>query len=130
MPELVVKTKPGEVGSAVVEFALLALPLCMMAIAFTNYSLNVYFDTLLRSGASAAVRFASLADTTLEQTQVELEKFCSGRFRQIQPRCQVKYDLGERQVAQVQIAYQPLSLLIFTPPEVMIRATSGLETTK
>lgn len=117
-------------GSAVVEFALLALPLCLMTIAATNYSLNVYFDTLLRAGANSAARFASLADTSLIQAQENLDAYCAKEFRLIAAQCRLGYSAGERQVAQVRIIYRPLSLLVYQPSEVIIDASAGLEIAK
>jgi len=114
----------------VVEFTLLALPLCLMTIAATNYSLNVYFDTLLRTGASSAARYASLADTTLVQAQTAFEAYCASRFQQIAANCELRYLFGDRQAAEARVTYQPLSILIYQPGQVIIRARVALEVSK
>lgn len=117
-------------GSAIAEFSLIALPLCLSSIAATNYCLNVYFDTLLRNAAIASARFASLADTSLADAREFALERCVSRAQGLNARCQVTFEEGARQVAVARFSYQPLSLLVFQPERVIVRAAFALETSK
>lgn len=120
----------SESGSAVTEFALLALPLCIMTISATNYAINVYNDTLLRAGAISAARFASLADTSLEEARIFARRICLPESSVLKASCNVEVTSGERPAAVAQFSYQPLGLLVYQPEAVRIRASTALETPK
>lgn len=117
-------------GSAVAEFALLALPLCIMTISATNYAINVYSDTLLRAGAISAARFASLADTSLDETKAFARRLCLSQSMALQASCLVEITTDARPVAVAQFTYQPLSLLVYQPEAVTIRVSTALEASK
>ncbi len=117
-------------GSAVAEFALLALPLCVMTISATNYAINVYSDTLLRAAAISTARFASLADTSLDEAQAFARRLCLSQSMALQASCLVEFATDARPVAVVQFTYQPLSLLVYQPEEVTIRVSTALEASK
>jgi Flp pilus assembly protein TadG len=117
-------------GSAVVEFALLALPLCIMTISATNYAINVYSDTLLRAGAIATARFTSLADTSLDEAKAFARRLCLSQSMAVQASCLVEITTDARPVAVAQFSYQRLSLLVYQPGEVTIRVSTALETPK
>ena len=117
-------------GSAVAEFALLALPLCIMTISATNYAINVYSDKLLRAGAISAARFASLADTSAEEAQAFARRLCLSQSMAVQASCLVEITTDAKPVAVAQFSYQPLSLLVYQPEVVNISVSTALETPK
>lgn len=117
-------------GSAVAEFALLALPLCIMTISATNYAINVYSDNLLRAGAISAARFASLADTSAEEAQAFARRLCLSRAIALQASCSVEIASGASPAAIAHFSYQPLSLLVYQPEAVSIRVSTALEMPK
>ena len=117
-------------GSAVAEFALLALPLCIMTISATNYAINVYNDTLMRAGAISAARFTSLADTSLDEAKAFAKRLCLSQSMALQASCLVEFTTDARPVAVAQFTYQPLSLLVYQPEAVTIRVSTALETSK
>jgi hypothetical protein len=114
----------------VAEFSLLAIPLCLAVVAATNYCLNVYIDTLLRTTAISAARFASLADTTFAQAEQRAEQVCHDQFEQISANCEITFEPAEHSRVNLRITYRPLSLLFFQPREVVIDVSSSLEIAK
>jgi hypothetical protein len=120
----------SDAGSAVAEFALLALPLCLITISATNYAINVYSDTLLRSGAISAARFGSLADISLEEAQTHAEKLCLSESLALQASCTVEFTSDARPAAVAEFTFRPLSLMLFQPEAVTIRASTALESPK
>ncbi len=120
----------SDLGSAVAEFALLALPLCVMTISATNYAINSYGDTLLRAGAISAARFASLADVSKEEAQTFARRLCISGSLALQASCLVEIVPGDSPIAVAHFSYQPLSLLVYQPEAVSIRASTALESSK
>ena len=120
----------NDAGSAVVEFCLLALPLCLMTISATNHSINVYSDTLLRAAAISTARFASLADTSLRDANSYAAKVCLNESFAIKATCHVEITSDELQRAVAHFSYEPLSLLFYQPEVVTISATKSLEIAK
>lgn len=119
-----------DAGSAVAEFALLALPLCLITISATNYAINVYSDTLLRAGAISAARFGSLADTSLDEAQAYAKKLCLLESLALQASCTVEFTSDARPAAIAEFSFRPLSLMLFQPEAVTIRASTALESPK
>ena len=126
----VVSRAASDVGSAVAEYSMLALPLCIMTISATNYSINVYNDTLMRAGAISAARFASLADTSAEEASDYARRLCLPQSIPRQASCVVEIVSGAMPLAIAQFSYQPLSLLVYQPEVVNIRVSTALETPK
>lgn len=120
----------GETGSAVAEFSLLALPLCLISIAAINYGLNVYVDTSFRSAALATARFGSLADTSLSQAQQFAQQICASAPFGVSAKCKLDYQGAARPAAIAEFTYQPISLIFYQPDEVVIRASVALEIEK
>ena len=112
------------------EFSLLAIPLCLAVVAATSYCLNVYIDTLLRTTAISAARFASLADTTFAQAEQRAEQVCHDQLEQISANCQITFEPVTDSRVNFRITYRPLSLLFFQPREVVIDVSSSLEIAK
>jgi len=129
-PDLKFKARSDDRGSAVAEFSLLALPLCLISIAAINYGLNVYVDTSLRSAALATARFGSLADTSLSQGQQFAQKICAQAPFGVSAVCQLDYRGAASQTAIATFRYQPLSLFFYQPAAVVIRASVALEIEK
>jgi hypothetical protein len=127
---LKIKDRSEDRGSALAEFALLALPLCLISIAAINYGLNVYIDTSLRSAALATARFGSLADTTLSQGQQFAQQICAEAPFGVNAVCQLDYREASRPTAIAEVTYQPLSLIFYQPDVVVIRASIALEIDK
>lgn len=119
-----------ESGAAVAEFSLLAIPLCLATISATNYCLNVYLDTLLRSSAIATTRFASLADVTPAQAELRIQQFCLKQAPAFRVKCQISFDRQPNSRVDLRIQYLPLSLVFFQPKEVVINVSSTLEIAK
>lgn len=126
----VVSRAASDAGSAVTEFALLALPLCIMTISATNYAVNVYNDNLMRAGAISAARFASLADTSAEEASEYARRLCLPQSIPRRASCVVDITSGASPLAVAQFSYQPLSLLVYQPEAVIIRVSTALETPK
>jgi hypothetical protein len=128
--DLKIKTRSGDRGSAVAEFSLLALPLCLVSIAAINYGLNVYIDTSLRSAALATARFGSLADTSLSQGQQFTKQICAEAPFGVSAVCQLDFRGASRPTAIAEFEYKPLSLIFYQPAGVVIRASVALEIDK
>lgn len=101
-----------------------------MTISATNYAINVYSDTLLRAGAISAARFASLADTSLDEAEAFARRLCLSQSMAVRASCLVEITNDARPVAVAQFSYQPLSLLVYQPEAVSIRVSTALETPK
>lgn len=120
----------SDAGSAVAEFALLALPLCIMTISATNYAINVYSDTLLRAAAISTARFTSLADTSLDEAKAFARRLCLSQSMSVQASCLVEITTDAKPLALAHFSYQPLSLLVYQPEAVSIRVSTALEVPK
>lgn len=118
-----------EAGSAVVEFALIAVPLCLVFAAAMTYCLNVYVDSTMRFEAIAAARFAALADVTASEANVGAFDKCSGVPAPFAARCTTTWQTGGS-VAVSEFSYQPLGLLTLQPKRVVIHASAPLEISK
>ena len=127
---LKIKARIDDRGSAVAEFSLLALPLCLISIAAINYGLNVYIDTSLRSAALATARFGSLADTSLSQGQQFAKQICAEAPFGVSAVCQLDFRGASRPTAIAEFTYQPISLIFYQPAAVVIRASVALEIDK
>jgi hypothetical protein len=128
--DLKIKAGSEDRGSAVAEFSLLALPLCLISIAAINYGLNVYIDTSLRSAALTTARFGSLADTSLSQGQQFANQICTEAPFRVSAVCQLNYRGASRPTAIAEFEYEPLSLIFYQPAAVVIRASVALEIDK
>jgi Golgi nucleoside diphosphatase len=104
--------------------------MCLVLIACLNYGLNVYLDTTLRSAAITSARFAALADTSLAQAQQVNEKLCAKAPFGVRAVCRLELGGQNQPTAVVKIVYQPLHLVVFEPPPVVIRASVALEIEK
>jgi len=101
-----------------------------MTISATNYAINVYSDTLLRAAAISTARFASLADTSLDEAQAFARRLCLSQSMALQASCLIEFATDARPVAVAQFTYKPLSLLVYQPEAVTIRVSTALETSK
>lgn len=118
----------GEVGSAVAEFALLALPMSLLLVGAFNYCLNVFIDSALRFEAISVARFAALADVTVGDANERAVRVCASLNQGFSARCSVSYEASS--FASVAFEYQPLSLVVFKPERVIIDAVVPLEIAK
>lgn len=119
-------SRAGDRGSAVAEFALLAVPLCLVLVMACNYCLNVYFDSVLRFEAIASARFAALADVGLEEANGRAASHCLTEASWLATKCSIEID-AVGQFAVAHISYQPLSLALFQQERVSINASAALE---
>jgi hypothetical protein len=112
-------------GSAVAEFVLLAMPLCLLVIGATNYCLNVLLDTTLRNQTLAVARFASLADVSLEQGNDRLDGLCADLPDSLLASCEL--DRNHDGIVIARVAYQPMNMVVYIPGRVSISAAVALE---
>ena len=118
-----------EAGSAVAEFALIAVPLCLVFAAAMAYCLNVYVDSIMRFEAIAAARFAALADVSHSEASARAAGKCSALPHVFSPRCNATWQTGGS-VAVSEFSYQPLGLLFLPSKRVIINASAPLEISK
>ena len=119
----------ADAGSAVAEFALIAVPLCLVFAAAMAYCLNVYVDSTLRFEAIAAARFAALADVSASEATARAAAKCSALPAVFASRCSATWQAGES-VAVSEFSYQPLGFLALQPKRVIINACAPLEIAK
>lgn len=112
-------------GSAVAEFVLLALPLCLIVAGSATYCLNALLDTTLRTQTLSAARFAALADVSLEQAQTKVEEFCTGLSARLGATCVLNQ--RDQAYAVVTVSYQPLAMFIYSPKRVSFSAAVASE---
>lgn len=112
-------------GSAVAEFVLLALPLCLIVAGSATFALNALLDTTLRTQTLSAARFASLADVSIKQAQTKVEEFCKSLNAQLDASCVLNQ--RDQALTVVTVNYQPLDIFIFSPKRVTFSAAVAIE---
>ena len=118
-----------ESGSAVAEFALIAVPLCLLFAAAMAFCINVYVDSTMRYEAIATARFAALADVSLGEARTKASEKCAQFSSLVTPRCEVEWQASAA-AALSEYSYQPIGLLFFEAKRVVINASTPLEISK
>ena len=119
-----------ERGSAVAEFALLALPMSLLLVGGVNYCLNVFIDSAFRFEAISVARFAALADVSIQQASDRANQVCSLAMPKLSAICAVKFVGPGAGFSSVTFSYQPLNLAVLTAERVTINAVVPLEIPK
>ena len=133
MSKLLAKLRPsrrastGETGSAVAEFALLALPMSLLLVGSINYCLNVFIDSAMRFEAISVARFGALADVSLGDANERAGLVCAQSRQRLSTDCSVHFSGA---YSSATFSYQPLSLNLLRPERVIIDAVVPLEIAK
>lgn len=111
-------------GSAVIEFVLLGAPTLLLFSSGFGVFINSYVDTVLRSIAIDASRFAALADQNSSSATVYLQE----KLHRLLPNVKVSQRVDRDSVAFASLEYRPLpSIFDLTTTSVEIRAVSPIE---
>lgn len=122
------RTLASENGSAVAQFAVLAVPMSLLLVGGISYCLNVLIDSAMRFEAIAVARFGALADVSLGEASNRAGQVCAAANERLSVDCSVAFVNSQFSVASFE--YQPLNLLLFRPERVSINAMVPLEIAK